>query len=115
MASRKVTPTKTTTHEHKWIKGSCGVCHTAYKDARPDVSNLITIDDAHGEGFLCALCGAEDATLSLQLYSAVNRRAFAIKIGPDCRLHLESGLRAHRKWEIRGGAAEVKAKMQGEQ
>lgn len=50
----------------------------------------------------CALCCDESAHLRITLTSATGK-VFVLSIGPNCRLHLEGGLRAQRKWEVRGG------------
>jgi len=52
----------------------------------------------------CALCGDETACLELELKSAFHKKVLSILVGPSCRLGMEAGLRAQRKWEIRGGA-----------
>lgn len=74
---------------------------------------MISVDDIREEcGDLdCDLCQKEKVKVGIillpddpSLLNALNSSGFAItRIGEKCRNELEAGLRAARKWEVRGG------------
>lgn len=72
---------------------------------------LIMVYDAHGCGKPCSFCD-HDAIGEIEFKFPDIKKIASLWICANHRLALEAGLRAHRKWMIRGGKEEVATKLQ---